>query len=63
MIDDYIQDALDCLDECEASYVLLICFGKRTIVYSNLGANTEKFSELLKDGHIQKVLEEHLRKR
>jgi len=36
MIDDYVQDGLDCLDKSEEGYFLIIPFGKRTIYHWNL---------------------------
>lgn len=61
MIDDYVQDALELLDESEASYLVIIPFGRRTIFHSNLGAgNAQKMVNAFADGWLSNALVEHL---
>ena len=61
MIDDHVQDALDLLDKSEASYLLVIPFGRRTVFHSNLGAeNARKMLEAIREGWMQESIADHL---
>lgn len=53
MIDNYVQDGLDCLDKSEEGYFLIIPFGKRTIYHWNLCEEQKKqIIKALEDGWL-----------
>jgi hypothetical protein len=61
VIDDHVQDALEILDKSEASYLLIIPFGRRTIFHSNLGAeNAQKMVNAFAAGWLSDALIAHL---
>jgi hypothetical protein len=63
MIDDYIQDGLDDLDKSKAPYVVMVGFGNKTIMHSNLGAqNVELLRKWVDDGRLLKIFKTHLQK-
>jgi len=61
MINDLVDDALDVLDKSNANYLLIIPFGRRTIIHSNLGSeNTKMMIKAINEGWMSENIISHL---
>lgn len=62
MTNDFIEDACDVLDQCDAPYIILFGDGGSTKVVSNLESyHLPMLERWVDDGHINQIFRDHIR--